>query len=189
MNRRSLIQLSALALTVGLTACDTRSQSGEPAQSGAKAPQTVATATLIDSAGREVGTATFTNGANPALSVKVSGLTPGAHGIHIHEQGTCTPPKFESAGGHLNPTGKHHGLMNPEGPHAGDLPNLMVRPDSVADTTFTIAAALLESGEGSLFRPNGTALVIHADADDERTDPSGNSGSRIACGPIERHTM
>ena len=106
--------------------------------------------------------------------------------MHIHETGACTPPDFTSAGGHFNPASKRHGLLNPEGPHAGDLPNLLVREDGSADTTLTVSPSLLTEGPGSMIGPQKRALVIHADPDDQKTDPSGNSGARVVCGVIER---
>jgi Cu-Zn family superoxide dismutase len=106
--------------------------------------------------------------------------------MHIHENGACTPPDFESAGGHFNPTSKQHGVLNPQGPHAGDLPNLLVEADGSADTTFAIPASLLAEGPGSMIGTPKRAIVIHAEPDDLKTDPSGESGSRIVCGVIER---
>lgn len=144
-------------------------------------------AVLKDPGGKEVGAATFTRGEGGVkVDVKVAGLTPGKHGIHIHAVGKCEGPEFKSAGGHFNPFGKKHGLRNPEGLHAGDLPNLEVGKDGKARATFIAKGATLGEGEGSLFGPEGTALVIHADPDDEKTDPAGASGARIACGVIER---
>jgi superoxide dismutase, Cu-Zn family len=116
----------------------------------------------------------------------VANLPPGKHGIHIHSAAKCDPPAFTTSGGHLNPAGKKHGLHSPEGAHAGDLPNLEVGKNGKGKGTFTAKGVTLGEGEGSLFGPDGTALVIHADPDDEKTDPGGNSGARIACGPIER---
>jgi superoxide dismutase, Cu-Zn family len=154
---------------------------------GVPLPPPAATATLKDSTGTRVGVATFSvvdSGAR--LGISVSGLTPGLHGIHVHEQGSCTPPGFGSAGGHLNPGGREHGLENPAGPHAGDLPNLRVEADGSADTIFTVSPSLLAGGEGPLFHVEGTAVVVHAERDDQRTDPSGGSGARVACGVVER---
>lgn len=144
-------------------------------------------AMIQNAEGKEIGTATFTparGGVN--VHVAVAGLTPGKHGIHIHAVGRCEGPDFKSAGGHFNPGGKQHGLRNPAGAHAGDLANLKVGKNGKAKQTFVAKGATLGEGEGSLFGPEGTALVIHADADDEKTDPAGNSGTRIACGVIEK---
>ena len=153
---------------------------------GVPLPPPAATATLIDSSGARVGVATFSrvNG-GARLGVSVSGLTPGPHGIHIHEQGVCTRPDFTSAGAHLNPASRQHGLENPAGPHAGDLPNLLVEADGSADTIFAVSPDLLDAAEG-LFRAGGTAVVVHAERDDQHTDPSGDSGARVACGVVER---
>lgn len=146
-----------------------------------------ATASLKDAEGKEVGTATLRPAkGGVSVHVVVAGLTPGKHGIHVHGVGKCEPPDFKSAGGHFNPTGKHHGIHNPEGPHAGDMPNLTVGKSGKANHTFTVRGTTLGEGPGSLFGPEGTSLVIHADPDDEKTDPAGNSGARIACGVIEK---
>ncbi len=176
---RAIIILAAAALT----ACggQTRGPGGEPL------PDPIATAKIEDASGEQIGLASFTETAAGArLGISVSGLPPGKHGLHIHQTGTCTPPKFESAGGHLNPSGKKHGSDNPAGPHAGDLPNLAVGVDSSADTTFTVSRDLLGAGPGSALKDRGTAVVIHAKADDYRTDPSGASGDRIACGVVRK---
>ncbi|HEX6642150.1 MAG TPA: superoxide dismutase family protein [Thermoanaerobaculia bacterium] len=140
-------------------------------------------ATLTDAQGREVGTATLApaNG-GLGIEVRVAGIAPGDHGIHVHTVGQCDAASaFESAGAHLNPAGAQHGLDNPAGPHMGDLPNLTVGADSAG--TLTQATPIAAD---SLFDADGSALVIHAQRDDQRTDPSGDSGDRIACGVIER---
>jgi superoxide dismutase, Cu-Zn family len=118
------------------------------------------------------------------IVVTADGLMPGMHGIHIHTVGKCEGPAFASAGGHLNPTMKMHGKDNPNGPHAGDLLNITVDAKGHAKATLVAAGVTLGPGANSLFHDGGTALVIHATADDYKTDPAGNSGARIACGVI-----
>lgn len=143
----------------------------------------IAVATLIDSSAAQVGVATLTDSAGVVqLGVSIGGLTPGLHGIHVHATGACIPPAFSSAGPHFNPDGRQHGILNPEGAHTGDLPNLRAGDNGSADTTFALPVALARSGPRFLLQPEGTALVIHAGADDQRSDPSGNSGARVACG-------
>ncbi len=146
-----------------------------------------ARAVLKNADGVEVATATFASTRGGVrVHVVATGLPPGKHGIHIHAVGKCEPPEFASAGGHLNPAGKKHGLRNPEGAHAGDLPNLVVGKAGKAKATFTARGATLGEGTGSLLSAEGTSLVVHANPDDEKSDPAGNSGPRIACGVIEK---
>jgi superoxide dismutase, Cu-Zn family len=146
-----------------------------------------AVAVMKDIKGNTVGLATFTEDCHGhvRIDVNVNGLTPGLHGIHIHEKGICIAP-FTSAGGHYNPLGKEHGLNNPEGPHAGDLPNLEVGEDGKGRMNTTTDLVTLSSGPTTLFTASGTALIIHAGPDDQITNPSGNSGDRIVCGVIEK---
>ncbi|MGA2000291.1 MAG: superoxide dismutase family protein [Terriglobales bacterium] len=113
------------------------------------------------------------------IKLNLHSLPPGEHGIHIHRDPVCEGPDFKSAGGHINPEGKQHGLKNPEGPHAGDLPNIKADAKGNVKTTITGQHVSMEQLEA------GRALVIHAKADDEMTDPAGNSGERIACGVIK----
>ncbi|RIK56265.1 MAG: superoxide dismutase [Chloroflexi bacterium] len=166
----------------------TEGMTGTEATGAAGAGERSATAELQNATGDTVGTATFTQaGDGPVqIHVEVTGLTdaqPGPHGIHIHETGACTPD-FAAAGGHFNPTGAQHGLDNANGPHAGDLPNIEFADDGSATYDTTTDLITLGEGDSSLFDADGSALVIHADADDQMTDPSGNSGDRIACGVI-----
>jgi superoxide dismutase, Cu-Zn family len=138
---------------------------------------------MRDAAGRDLGTLTLApHMGGLMISGRMHDLPPGTHGIHLHQTGRCEPP-FESAGGHWNPTNRRHGTQNPEGPHLGDMPNLVVASDgSVTVSVMTPGGTL--SGADALLDGDGASVVVHAAADDYRTDPSGNSGARIACGVV-----
>lgn len=143
-------------------------------------------ATLRLANGLPAGTAQlFSNGSEVTLSVAAVGLTPGVHGAHLHTTGKCDTPDFTTAGGHLNPANRQHGHDNPAGAHLGDLPNLTIG-DSGAGTVSVKLNGTRDEVLASLFDGDGTAIVVHAAADDYRTDPSGNSGARIACGVLTR---
>lgn len=155
---------------------------------GDAAPKS-AHADILNVAGMKIGTAKITSTKDGVkIAVNVDHLTAGEHGIHIHNVGKCEGPAFTSAGGHFNPTTAHHGMNNAQDPHPhlGDLPNLVVDKGGKAKTTFVAKGVTLGDGANSLFHDGGTALVIHAKADDLMSDPSGNSGDRIACGVIEK---
>lgn len=146
----------------------------------------VAAGTLYLANGLPAGSVLITAaGDELSLSVAATGLTQGVHGMHLHTTGTCTAPGFTSAGGHLNPHGKQHGTSNPAGSHLGDLPNLSIDAQGRGAFTAKLAGSRNEN-EASLFDADGTAVVIHAQADDYRTDPSGSSGERIACAVLNR---
>lgn len=150
------------------------------------APAT-ATAEMKSSAGAVVGVARLSQiGSGVRVVLDVRALPPGAKGVHIHTAGTCDPPEFTSAGAHFNPDGKKHGLQNADGPHAGDLPNITVAADGSGRLESMNERVSLGDGPNSLLRPEGTALVIHSAPDDFKTDPTGNSGARIACGVIRK---
>jgi Cu-Zn family superoxide dismutase len=148
------------------------------------------TVTLQNGQGKNVGTALLQqSAAGVAIKLNVHDLTPGDHGIHIHQVAKCEGPDFKSAGPHFNPDGKKHGLENPDGPHAGDIPNFIADANGKSKATVIAKGVTLSDGANSVFANGGTALVIHAKADDGKTDPSGNSGDRIACGVITKVTV
>ena len=179
-----------IAALVGLVYAQT---GGEGGASPSETAVLGATAELIDADGNVIGDANFTTGQDKTGYVTIqigvsvdSGLAPGEHGVHIHEVGECSAPDFESAGSHYNPTGAQHGLLNPNGPHAGDLPNVTVAQDGTVDYIVTTALVTLGEGDSSLLDSDGSAVLIHEGADDYVTDSSGESGGRVACGVIKQ---
>jgi Cu-Zn family superoxide dismutase len=151
----------------------------------------VAYASVANAAGERKGTVELWQDMDKIVhvEVQVTGMPPGPHGIHFHQVGKCdggdaTP--FSTAGGHFNPIGRQHGLDNPQGPHAGDAPNFTVNADGTGKASFTTDRVSLTEGSTSLFDDDGSAIVIHAGADDQTSQPAGNSGARIACGVVKR---
>jgi Cu-Zn family superoxide dismutase len=167
----------ALILPLALAACVANEPPG-----GAAMP-------LVNALGAPIGTvrAWQTTG-GVTFRIEARGLPHGIHGLHVHAVGRCDPPDFASAGGHWNPAAKKHGMNNPQGPHAGDLPNVEVAANGVLGATVTLPGASLTAPPGTpgaLLDADGAALVLHAKADDYATDPSGNSGARIACAALQ----
>src|SRR3954470_1288367 len=137
---------------------------------------------LIGADGRQVGEVrAWQTSGGVSFRVTAAGLPHGVHGLHVHSVGRCDPPDFASAGPHWNPLGKQHGMNNPAGPHMGDLPNVDVAANGVLGATVTVPGASM----ASLLDADGASIVIHAAADDYVTDPSGNSGARIACAVLQ----
>ena len=172
-----------VALNIALVACERVAPRAEDPPAAAPA----GAADLMDAKGNKIGTATLTQtDKGVRIQVQVSGLPPGEHAFHIHAAGKCEPPEFKSAGGHFNPHAKKHGLENPDGPHAGDLPNLKVADDGTGTVDVVAELVTLGDGANSLFAGEGTSLMIHEKADDNVSDPAGNAGARIACGTIRK---
>jgi Cu-Zn family superoxide dismutase len=152
---------------------------------GAEKGPKSAKAELKNAQGQKVGNVSFKQALDGIdISLKVFNLPPGQHAFHIHTVGKCDPPDFKTAGGHLNPQNMKHGMKNPSGPHAGDLPNITVGKNGKGKIVLLNKRVTLTPGSNSLFHEGGTALIIHEKADDETTDPTGNAGNRIACGVI-----
>ncbi len=167
--------IAATVAALALSACATTTTPGT----------VVATGALATAAGESRGTVNLSqNGGGLGLLVEVVGMAPGSYGAHVHAVGRCEAPGFTSAGAHWNPAARQHGRLNPAGSHYGDLPNLVVGADGRGRIQTPLSGAL--TGEGGVFDADGAALVVHARPDDERTDPSGNSGDRIACAVLTR---
>ena len=167
---------SAIAAVTGDPVTDTIAQPGDTAY--------FRVARMVDRSGRELGTLRLVDHPGSiGVTGRLSGLPQGTLAIHLHETGACDPPGFTSAGGHWNPQNRQHGLENPQGPHLGDMPNVTVDANGIAEVNVNTPAGNLR-GDGGAMDADGASVVVHAGPDDHRTDPSGDSGDRIACGVI-----
>jgi len=171
---------SVAVLLVLCVACRPQTQVGSPITTGR--------ATVRNAAGATLGVLLFEpTSAGVHITGTLTSLPAGEHGIHLHGVGKCDASDFSTAGSHFNPGAAHHGLENPAGPHAGDLPNITVNPNGEVAVDLTTPRVMLGATPPTgIFDADGTAVVIHAGPDDQRTDPAGNSGARIACAVVAR---
>ena len=174
-----MTRLIAVAASLALTLAGCASMQPAPSD-------LTATAELRDANGQPAGMATLTQvgGGSVRIVIDAKGMPPGPHGVHVHAVGKCEGPQFTSAGAHFNPDGKQHGTQNPQGAHAGDLPNLTIDANGTGRLETTTERITLGTGATSVFDADGSAIIVHAGPDDFKTDPTGNSGGRIACGVI-----
>lgn len=173
---------SALAALTVLTACAYTPPEAPPLDRSEAAAIPLS---LLDASGRERARAVIDQEPDGLIvSLEARGLAPGTYAAHIHAVGRCDPPGFESAGPHWNPGGAAHGRENPRGAHLGDLPNLLVGTDRRGSVEYRIAGANFREGPNAVADADGAALIVHANPDDYRTDPSGNAGARLACAVI-----
>lgn len=175
--KNAVFSLTMLLPLAAITGCATSPNS----------PQTLlGTSDLRAPDGSLLGTASVhQQGTGAILRIEVRDLTPGLHGVHIHAIGRCDDPAFASAGGHLNPAMRQHGSLNPAGSHLGDLPNIAVKADGTGRLEHMLEVSP-EVALAAIYDADGSAVVVHASEDDYRTDPTGNSGGRVACGVIVR---
>jgi superoxide dismutase, Cu-Zn family len=166
---RLLIFISILLL---FTACQSKDEKSREVE-------------MYNASGDMVGTATFSEQADGVqVKVKIEGLPPGYHGIHIHEYAKCEGPDFKSAGNHFNPTGAEHGLMHPKGSHVGDMPNIEADAQGVVNAELMLPQATLLDGKSSLTAGEGTSIIVTQNEDDGMSQPGGDSGERIICGTL-----
>lgn len=181
------LMLSAPAFAQGNSGKSKDAGTAAPAQAAKKeaGEGPTAVAELRDAQGKAVGEVRFREAPKGVVvHVKVNGLPAGSHAIHIHETGQCEAP-FKTAGGHYNPKHKQHGIENMKGMHAGDFPNLEIPQGGALEVELFTDAVSLKKGANSVFDKDGSAIIIHASADDYKSDPAGNAGDRIACGVIK----
>jgi len=178
-------KLALIPVMMGLAAVYASAQAPPSQTAAATAP--AAKATLKDAQGKTLGEATLRDSPGGVLvKLDLQGVPPGTHAFHIHTVGKCDAPDFMTAGGHFNPTTMKHGLLATGGPHAGDMPNVFVPADGKLSVEVLDANVTLAAGPKSVFDADGSALMLHAAADDYTSDPAGNAGARLACGVVTR---
>lgn len=189
ISARTVLTATSLTLGLALAACSNDAEAPaaqdepERAYMAADSAPATAQALLKTADGKNAGSVMATQEEGGIrLAINATGMSAGERGIHVHMTGKCEGPKFESAGGHWNPMGAKHGLNNPQGQHSGDMPNLVVASDGSGRMDYLLDEAQLDQ----MLDADGAALVIHAKADDQKTDPSGDSGDRLACGVFSR---
>lgn len=182
MSHKALLAVPAiLMLAACQPAADDQTEETTPA---APATEQLGSAALANAEGASAGTATLSaTGDEVTILVQLAGLPEGVHAVHLHTTGACEAPDFKSAGGHLNPGGHQHGTANPQGSHLGDLGNVEIAADGSGSIETALRANRADA-LAAIFDADGTAVVVHADADDNMTDPTGNAGDRIACGVL-----
>lgn len=181
---KRVTMLAAAAASLALTACASTERNEEGPLAAEPLGPSTAGGDIMDANGRVVARVTAEEaGEGVRLKIEAEGMAPGAYGAHVHATGRCDAPAFTTAGPHWNPNGRQHGKDNPAGMHKGDLPNLLVGADGRGSFEYTVLGAAV-GGPGGMLDSDGAAVVIHQRPDDYRTDPSGNSGDRIACGVL-----
>jgi superoxide dismutase, Cu-Zn family len=181
MRQGMLILACGVGLAIGIGVAHAQTDQTAKKSNEVKVP-------LTNSQGQPAGIVIFKPvKAGVKMTVKLENIPSGDHGVHIHEHAVCDAPDFKAAGGHFNPDGKHHGFQNPDGHHNGDTPgNVSVGENHKGEATFVLKDISMDPGApNSIFANGGTSVVVHEHADDEKTDPSGNSGNRIACGVVK----
>lgn len=182
---RSYVLAAGLAASLVTVAVAQQGAQPAPGQPPSSSSSATARAQMMDGQGRSIGTAELRETPNGLLlQVTLKNATAGEHGLHVHAVGRCEGPTFQTAGGHFNPSGKKHGFLSDAGPHAGDLPNIMVPASMQATAELMLPGLTLSRGPNAVLDADGAALVMHAGKDDHVTDPAGASGDRIACGVI-----
>lgn len=184
MNRTSLLGISALSIALAACQAPAETPTEQPTDAAVEQPEVVGSAKITKADGSDAGTAELVAmGDEVSVKIMLANISEGMHAVHLHTTGSCEASDFTSAGGHLNPEMKEHGLQNPAGAHLGDLPNAVVDAEGNGSITATLHGTRAEA-LAAVFDDDGTAVVVHESEDDNVSDPAGDAGSRIACGVV-----